>query len=446
MTETLTIDDIARTSDEAAVRRQFDARTLGWLRLLSTVLLVVMLPHVLFALGAAHPRRILLATVGFAVAALVYLATRKSATHRMARFVRERARAVAITFGLTEAAVLIFYQAPGEGAVALSVIIPFAFIGFRLLPAEHVLAHTGLAGIATLVLVLMPFTGEPHLATVMPPLMVNGLVLGTSLLVSRRARKQIIAGWSEWRASAREQVRMRDELQYARELQLSMLPDCSPDLDWIDICSISLPATEVGGDYYDYFVDEGRVALVCGDVAGHGMASGLVLAGLRSGFTLLRDSLGDPAAVLRRLHDLVRQTTRRRMLVTVSVVLLEKETRRATIASAGHPPVLIRRAGSEVETVALWAPPLGVRLPIEIPQREVHLHRGDVLVLHSDGIYEARNDEDESYGFERLEQVIRSRGERTAEELREAILEDVELFRRGAPQHDDMTLVIARLL
>jgi hypothetical protein len=445
MTETLTIDDIARTSDEAAVRRQFDARTLGWLRLLSTVLLVVMLLHVLFALGAAHPRRILLATVGFAVAALIYLATRKSAANRMSAFVRERARAVAISFGLTEAAVLILYQAPIEGAVALSVIIPFAFIGFRLLPAEHVLAHTGLAGIATLVIVLMPFAGEPHLRNVMPPLMVNGLVLATSLLVSRRARKQIIAGWSEWRASAREQVRMRDELQYARELQLSMLPDCSPDLDWIDICSISIPATEVGGDYYDYFVDEGRVALVCGDVAGHGMASGLVLAGLRSGFTLLRDSLGDPAAVLGRLHDLVGQTSRRRMLVTVSIALIE-QSGRAMITSAGHPPVILRRANGTVETIDLWAAPLGVRLPVRIPQRRIGLARGDVVLLHSDGVYETRNPTDDIYGFERLEQVVRIAGDGSAEMLRDAILRDLASFRGNAPQYDDVTLVVARIL
>jgi len=150
---------------------------------------------------------------------------------------------------------------------------------------------------------------------------------------------------------------------------------CAPSkLECVDICGISIPATEVGGNCYDYFVDRDRITLVCGDVAGHGMASGLVLSAIRSGFTLLRDSLDNSAAVLKRLHDLVAETSRRRMLVTVSVVLLDRHSNRATIASVGHPPVLLRRADSFIETIEFYAPPLGVRLPVEIPQRRPRRH------------------------------------------------------------------------
>src|SRR5213078_96198 len=139
---------------------------------------------------------------------------------------------------------------------------------------------------------------------------INAATLGVELLASRRLRRQIVADWSERRAHAQEQLRMRDELQYARALQLSMLPEGPPALEWVDLAGVSMPASEVGGDYYDYFVIGERLAIVSGDVAGHGLASGLVLAALRSGFTLLRDSLHDPAAVLRRLHDLIAETTR----------------------------------------------------------------------------------------------------------------------------------------
>jgi sigma-B regulation protein RsbU (phosphoserine phosphatase) len=213
----------------------------------------------------------------------------------------------------------------------------------------------------------------------------------------------------------------------------------------VDICSISIPATEVGGDYYDYFVDRDRIALVCGDVAGHGMASGLVLSAIRSGFTLLRDSLDDPAAVLKRLHDLVAETSRRRMLVTVSVVLLDRQSHRATIASAGHPPVLLRRANGAIETIELYAPPLGVRLPVDIPQRQIDVAPGDTFILHSDGIYETRNASEEVYGIDRLIHIVREHGGDDAESLRNAIVADVTQFRGKTEQEDDVTVVVCRL-
>jgi sigma-B regulation protein RsbU (phosphoserine phosphatase) len=278
-------------------------------------------------------------------------------------------------------------------------------------------------------------------------IVINGMTLAVELYASRRMRREVVSVWTSRRTQAREQVRMRDELRYARELQLSMLPECAPKLDWADICSISLPATEVGGDYYDYFVDatNRRVALVCVDVAGHGMASGLVLAALRSGFTLLRESLHDPAAVLERLHTLVAETSRRRMLVTVSVVLIDRTNHHAIIASAGNPPVFVRRADASVETINLYAPPLGVRLPVLIPQHRIDLHTGDVIVLHSDGIYETRSPTDEVYGLDRIESVIRDHGAGSAETLRDALLADVAAFRGTREQDDDVTLVVCRL-
>jgi sigma-B regulation protein RsbU (phosphoserine phosphatase) len=208
---------------------------------------------------------------------------------------------------------------------------------------------------------------------------------------------------------------------------------------------VSIPASEVGGDYFDYFVIGDRLAIVSGDVAGHGLASGLVLAALRSGFTLLRDSLHDPAAVLRRLHDLVGETTRRRTLVTCAVLLLDRTARRATVASAGHPPIVARRNG-DVSSIELFAPPLGVRLPIRIPHRETSFAAGDVFVLHTDGVYESMNPAGESYGIERIEAVVRDRGDATAAEIRDAIVRDVDRFRGGGAQMDDATVVVARIV
>ena len=120
----------------------------------------------------------------------------------------------------------------------------------------------------------------------------------------------------DWRAELlreREQSRMRDELNSAREMQLSMLPRHDPEMDWLDFSGVSLPASEVGGDYFEHFkVNDSVLAVVIGDVAGHGMASGLVLSGVRSGLYLLRENLTSPVEVLERLNRLVRETAPRR--------------------------------------------------------------------------------------------------------------------------------------
>ncbi|MFP5246194.1 MAG: PP2C family protein-serine/threonine phosphatase, partial [Thermoanaerobaculia bacterium] len=332
------------------------------------------------------------------------------------------------------------------GWLGWAMMTPILMLGFRMLFAEHLLLHAYLLGGVLVMALLLGIPDKETTPMYVSLIVCNLATLGIELFASHRMRKQVADEWGSRRQQAREQMRMRDELRYARELQLSMLPECAPKLPWADICSVSIPATEVGGDYYDYFVEGDRIALVCGDVAGHGMASGLVLSALRSGFTLLRDSLSDPAGVLQRLHDLVAQTTRRRMLVTVSVVLLDREHGRATIASAGHPPVIVRRADDRVETIDLFAPPLGVRLPVSIPQRQLDVAPGDVFVLHSDGVYETRSANGDTYGLERLENIVREHGTSDAESLRDAILRDLAEFRGSSEQDDDVTLVVCRLM
>lgn len=317
--------------------------------------------------------------------------------------------------------------------------IVFAWMAF----ARRVLVHTAIAIFAVAAIETTPAPLRHGRAEFYAPAFsVNAMALLVGGWLSRRARQRIVSEWKERQAQAIEQLRMRDELQFAREVQLSMLPEAPPQLPWLDVAARSIPATEVGGDYYDYFRVGDGLALVCGDVAGHGLASGIVLAALRSGFTLLRDSLSDPAAVLTRLHDLVEQTSRRRMLATTAVMVIDPAARRARIASAGHPPVMVRSNGS-VRSIELFGPPLGVRLPVKIAETELPLNRGDVFVLHSDGVYETENSSGDLYGLDRLAAVIARSPASAASELLDVILEDVNTFRGGAPQGDDVTVVVA---
>ena len=443
-----TLDDIARTTDDSVVRRRFDQRNRFWLQIYLGVFAFVALIGVTTQQRRHTPLDVLLDTADLAIIAFGFFAVRHSYREERAsligRWLRNHVTASVITFIIVQYTILLTVTRTGHSWISWVMLIPWSIVALRMTVAEHVLLHAVLFGGAMLMSVIAPFPKKEAFGFYVAIAVNNAFPLAIELFGSFRLRRQLRREWDERRTSARAQIRMRDELRYARELQLSMLPECAPALEWADLCAISVPATEVGGDYYDYFVDGDRVALVCGDVAGHGMASGLVLSALRSGFTLLRDSLDDPSVVLRRMHDLVAQTSRRRMLVTVTVVLLDRAKRRATIASAGHPPVILRRATGGVETIDLYAPPLGVRLPVTIPQRELDLASGDVFVLHSDGIYETRNEAGETYGLERLAAVVRDH-DGTAESLRDAILADVETFRGRETQDDDVTVVVAKI-
>ncbi|HEY0139779.1 MAG TPA: PP2C family protein-serine/threonine phosphatase [Thermoanaerobaculia bacterium] len=454
---TYSLEDVVRTSDESAVRRRFAGRNLVALFIVLLTSTFVAFMEIATNTATNGLDEVLIAGTNFilALAGLTVvrdaLRTRKPGQKgwwRAGEWVRSHTTVSVLTFLALQYPFFLAFTRDKSNWIAWGIFFPLFILPFRMLTTELVLVHLYLIGGAF----LMPLVGfapprtPDSVGVHMSIAVVNAICLLIEIYASRRLRRQVTSEWTERRDQAREQLRMRDELQYARELQLSMLPERAPRLDWIDLAGVSLPATEVGGDYYDYFVEGGRVAVVCGDVAGHGMASGLVLSALRSGFTLLRDSLTDPAGVLRRLHDLVTETSRRRMLVTVTVVLFEREEQRATLASAGHPPVLVRRADGSVELIELYGPPLGVKLPMTFPQTTLPFASGDVYVLHSDGIYECRNEQDEMYGFDRLIDVVRTHPKTaTADSLRDAIIGDVERFRGKAAQADDVTVVVAKV-
>lgn len=449
-----TIDEVARTTDEDFVRRRFEQRNRVWLIVLLSCFTFVAFIELVANDRQQTPLGVGISSLNLALCAFGLFFMRyaskpelpgRELTSRVGAWLRKRTNAVVLAYVAIQYVLAIAFAQRGDQWMGWVITMPLFMLGFRMAATELALLHCVLLGGGLLMIFIAPPPAPAFVPMIISPIVINLIALSVELFMSRRMRATVLDEWTSRRTQARDQIRMRDELRYARELQLSMLPECAPTLPWADICSISLPATEVGGDYYDYFVDEGRVALVCGDVAGHGMAAGLVLASIRSGFTLLRESLSDPALVLRRLHTLVAETSRRRMLVTVSVVLVDRTTNEATIASAGNPPVILRRANGDMETIDLFAPPLGVRLPVDIPQRRLAIASGDVIVLHSDGIYETRNASDQTYGLERLANVIREHGTSTAESLRDAILFDVATFRGTAEQDDDVTLVVCRM-
>jgi hypothetical protein len=249
-----------------------------------------------------------------------------------------------------------------------------------------------------------------------------------------------------------DRERQRVELETARRIQSSILPDLPPRLNGVDLAHAYLPASEVGGDFYDVLaLEDGRLALAVGDVAGHGVSSGLVMSMAKSALAVQVTFNPEVEAVFETLNRMVHQTARKRLLATLCYAVLDPKERELLYASAGHLfPYVISTSGT-VTALESVAYPLGVRGKLQVEPRKARLEAGDTLFLFSDGLVEARRekgkegDEGEEYGFQRLEDSLRRHAAGSVEELRDGVLADVDRFTRHAPREDDQTLLVLRL-
>jgi sigma-B regulation protein RsbU (phosphoserine phosphatase) len=258
-----------------------------------------------------------------------------------------------------------------------------------------------------------------------------------------------LISWRQAASRERERLRMREELHDARAIQLAMLPGAAPTHPGLDLAGVCVPATEVGGDYYDFFaVDGDALAVAIGDVAGHGVASGLVLAGVRAGLHLLTHEIAeDPARVLARLNGIVTAPGGQRLLMTLGLARFDRPRGRAAWVSAGHPPPFRFDAESgQWEAPLTGHPPLGTRLPVTLETVERPFRSGDVWLLVSDGALEARDPRGRELGEAGLGRVFArlAASEGSASAILDGLLAELARFRAGEPLVDDLTLVVIR--
>jgi phosphoserine phosphatase RsbU/P len=244
-----------------------------------------------------------------------------------------------------------------------------------------------------------------------------------------------------------ERERQRVELETARGIQSSILPDLPPRLAGVDVAHAYLPATEVGGDFYDVLaLEDGRLAVAVGDVAGHGVSSGLVMSMAKSALAVQVTFDPEVAAVFNTLNRTVYQSARKRLLTTLCYALIDPRRLEMVYASAGHLHPYRISATGQVDPLESIAYPLGVRGALPIEARTARLQPGDTLFLFSDGVIEARREgSDEMFGFERLEASLSRHIGRGPEGTRDGVLADVTRFTGNAPREDDQTIVVLRL-
>jgi serine phosphatase RsbU (regulator of sigma subunit) len=240
----------------------------------------------------------------------------------------------------------------------------------------------------------------------------------------------------------RAKQQMEEELQLARTIQRSLLPRTLPSEGWMRAAGSSVASHEVGGDYYDVTpVDPRCWCVVVADVSGKGVSSAL-LASLLQG--ALITATGVPDALARRvarLNQFLLDRTGGEKYATVFYSLLHDDGRLSYVNAAQCPPMVIRGSGQRIELEATGTP-VGLMEGAEFTVDSLQLEPGDRVVVYSDGVTEAQNQSGEFFGRKRLRDIVSAHFQEPCGALHDAIQEGVAAFTEGAPQSDDITVVV----
>lgn len=244
-----------------------------------------------------------------------------------------------------------------------------------------------------------------------------------------------------------EQQKVKQALALARSVQQGLLPKKPPEIEGWDFASKSIACDETGGDYFDFVpLEGGRMGLVVGDVSGHGIGPALLMASARSFLRALSRSTADPSEVLPVLNDLVSRDMEAERFITLFYGALDPATGAMRYSSAGHDaPLLLRAAADRVDELDSTGMPLGIMEGSAFPPADVPpMEKGDILILSTDGVWEAMNEAGEGFGRERLVQSLRFAKSNSAHSIVERIYLDVLAFCGGAAQRDDFTLLVVK--
>ena len=243
--------------------------------------------------------------------------------------------------------------------------------------------------------------------------------------------------------------KMERELAVARDIQMRVLPKEVPDLPGYDVAGWSRPADETGGDTFDIIgVAENRLILLLGDATGHGIGPALSVTQVRS---MLRVCVRLGAGLddaFRHINDQLSDDLASNRFVTAFLGVLDSSTHRIEYHAGGQGPLLqFHGATGECEWLKASTVPMGLMAGLPVVQPPpLELAPGDIVGLMTDGIYEYENPSEEQFGESRVEEIVREYQGEPMSRLVERIVASVEEFAEGAPQNDDMTILLARRL
>ncbi|MFZ5519070.1 MAG: two-component regulator propeller domain-containing protein [Candidatus Zhuqueibacterota bacterium] len=310
---------------------------------------------------------------------------------------------------------------------------------------------------ATVKIVISPPYWKTPFAYLCYALMLTGLLFGSyrvqrTVVVKReRARSQLReaelraqAAEAQARAIQAENERKTHELEKARKLQLSMLPKTLPSMPNLDIAVHMQTATEVGGDYYDFHVDDnGTLTVVIGDATGHGLNAGTLVSVIKSLF-IANVSKSDIRTFFEDCTRTIKQLNLGNLYMALSLVRIANDTLMAS--AAGMPPIYIyRKKTQSVEELVIKGMPLGAFDDFLYADETVRLENGDAVLLLSDGLPELFNENKEVFDYLRIQQIFAEVGAGSPQRIIDHLIEAGEQWRNGRAQNDDITFVVLKV-
>ena len=243
-----------------------------------------------------------------------------------------------------------------------------------------------------------------------------------------------------------EKERLQSEIEIAATIQRNLLPKEGPQFGGVSFSAHFEPTASIGGDYYDVFnIDKSRLAVAIGDVSGHGLSTGLVMAMVKAAMTTLVEEGADEESLFRRLNELVFRSTERRAFMTLAFTIYDLENGTIRHTNAGHLyPYLLREGVAMPISIEAPSFPLGVRHDVSGLTVEMDLREGDAIVYLSDGIIEAQNELGDPFGFDHLETLLTEQTDRSPSSIRDSILTAVATHSGTRPADDDRTVMVLR--
>lgn len=241
--------------------------------------------------------------------------------------------------------------------------------------------------------------------------------------------------------------RFKRDAEIAATVHQSILPTAFPQVPNFEFAAAARPAREIGGDLYDVIpVDPNQIALVMADASGKSVQAAIYMAVVKALFLSQSQPDASPAQVAHRVHNLLMRASTAEMFVTVFYAKLNLTTRRMTYIRGGHDRPVFYQA--HTQTTRLLDVPgrfLGLLPDLIVEEETLTFNPGDTLVCYSDGVTDAtRNGDDDTYGLKRLQSIIQQEGYRSAQELVDVIIQDIDHFRDQQEQPDDLTLMVIK--
>lgn len=233
------------------------------------------------------------------------------------------------------------------------------------------------------------------------------------------------------------------ELKVAYDIQTKLLPASLPTLDTFDFGAISIPARQIGGDYYDFFIlDDGRIGITIADIVGKGIPAGLYMAMLKSIVHTHFPRFTSPKEALIQVNKLLFKDPVINKFVPLIYGILDPIKKTFVYSNAGHEPGCIIKQDS-IHSLSEGGMPLGALIDSDYDEETISIEQDDLITLFTDGIIEAKNSKGSIYGFDKFIKVVRKNKEKSAQDLTDIIFEDVKNF-STVEAHDDLTLVTVK--